>query len=168
MNVVNECAIDFIHDSSYKYWTLYDISCSVVAAYTQHRSTIDDAASEDALFDGFPGEEMTSMDDVNEAARLLGDLAAKIADSVISEARRVWLSRGGDRYAVLLMDIVEVLNPILAVHPSPSCRGGYEEFLVLQHPTVIVLPTPSNMTNRRNRLYRASLAIAIITPSTKP
>ncbi|KAH0565447.1 hypothetical protein GP486_001164 [Trichoglossum hirsutum] len=153
MNVVNECTTDFFHDSHYKYWTLYDISCSVVAAYTQHRSTADDAASEDALSDEFPSEDMTSMDNANEAGRLLGLLAAKIADSVIAEARRVRMSRGGDQCVVLLMDIVEVLNPVLAIHSGQSHQAGYEELLVLKASTV-VSPTLPDVTDTRNRLCR--------------
>jgi hypothetical protein len=133
MNVVNECTVDFTNDSAYKYWTLYDISCSVVAAYIQHRAAAEDV-SEEALFEGLVSEDTASGEDSSEAARLLGILADKIAGNVIKEALRVRAFPGGERLVVLLVDIIEVLNPILAVHPSSPCQAGYEELLVLRKP----------------------------------
>ncbi|KAH0536833.1 hypothetical protein FGG08_006331 [Glutinoglossum americanum] len=130
LRVATECAADFLNDTSFKYWTLYDISCSVVAAYIQHRAAAEDAVSEDAIFDDHTSEDAAGGDDASETAKLLGTLAAKIADNAIAEALRVYgMSGGGERSAVLLMDIIEVLNPILVVHPNLSCQVGYEELL---------------------------------------
>ncbi|KAI9773678.1 MAG: hypothetical protein M1840_006952 [Geoglossum simile] len=118
MKVTKECTTDILSNSAYKYWTLYDISCSVVTAYIQHREI---ANSEDA-------------DILDENAELLlGLLAAGIADSAAAEALRVYKTAGrGERCAVMLMDIVEVLNPILMEHPCEPCSTGYET--ITRHP----------------------------------
>ena len=117
MNVITECATNILSNSTYKYWTLYDISCSVVTAYIQHRAYTQQ-------------QEIATAED---AESLLGDLAAKIADLATAEALRVYRTAGqGERCAVMLMDIVEVLNPILMEHPSEVCKSRYETILVIQ------------------------------------
>ncbi|KAI9770164.1 MAG: hypothetical protein M1839_003266 [Geoglossum umbratile] len=116
MTVVAECTTDFHSDYTYKYWVLYDISCSVVTAYIQHREIALSGAEE--LLD-------------ENAEILLGNLAAKIAESVITEAVKVYKSPGtGERCTVLLMDIVEVLNPILKEQRHDACKSVYENILL--------------------------------------
>jgi hypothetical protein len=127
--VIIECTTDILSDSAYKYWTLYDISCSVITTYIQYREI---ATSVDA-------------ESLDENAESLGLLAAKIADSATTEALKVYkISR---RCTVMLMDIVEVLNPILMEPPCESCRKAYAT-IKEGYETILVMQGPSNFSRR--------------------
>ena len=128
--MTRECTTEFPTDYIYKYWTLYDISCSIVAAYIQYRALIaQPATSED---EEYPDE---------NTEELLGTLSAKIAHLVVAEALRLHRMHGvNEGYTVLLMDIIEVLHPVLADHPDQQCREGYETILVMRNHFRISLP----------------------------
>jgi hypothetical protein len=113
MNVVKECTIDFDSASSDKYWTLYDISWSVVASYIQFWAIKKDMVMAPPYF------ALVAMD---------------IAVHAMDEARRVLrLSEDVRKCAVLLLDIAAVLSPILLDLKSgvkPDWKANYEKILV--------------------------------------
>jgi hypothetical protein len=114
LNVAEECTTNFVNDPINKYWTLYDISSSIIAAYIQFKAV---------------EKKKTDM-----TAQYFGGLATKIADFVMEQASAVSrLSGDFENCLVLLTDIIEVLSPILADHiggDRPSWQTKYESMVV--------------------------------------
>jgi hypothetical protein len=106
--VARGCTTDFISDPTGKYWTLYDISWSIVAAFIQCHAT---------------GE---NVEEYN-----FGTLATDIANLAMQEARK--MLHYTKEWVPLLVDIIEVLSPILAANVGgdrPPWKDAYEIILV--------------------------------------
>ena len=113
MNVVKECTTFFDSAPSVKYWTLYDISWSVVASYIQFWAI---------------------KKDVVKAPPYFASVAMRIAAPAMDEARRLLkLPEDVRKCAVLLLDIAAVLSPILL-----DLEGGAKSAWEEKYETILV------------------------------
>ncbi|KAI9853561.1 MAG: hypothetical protein M1813_002067 [Trichoglossum hirsutum] len=117
--VVTECTTSFNSDPTNKYWTLYDISWSVVASYVQFWAMAGKHVDKPPAYPASAAVDIEKIAmDIAEPA--MGE-AFRLAKPTMDEASRLELSEDVKKPLALLLDIVEVLSPILL---NPEDGGG--------------------------------------------
>lgn len=97
--VARDYILDFANDPMRKYWTLYDISSSIVAAFVQYLANN-------------PNSVLSKQG--HEIATLASSIANYAIKGISSTFEGSKMSEDGNERILLLADIVGILYPILA------------------------------------------------------